>query len=1035
MKLCQTCGQMLAEEITACPSCGSEVAEGRKSIDDYRILDVLHEGYASILCRAVKEGAGAPVMLRIFTPRSGVDEKIAGRLKQELEELKKLPEDYFVQHYEIRKSSDGVWYRISEWIEAESWTNLMASGFFQDYHTAFRLFARIASILEGLHRTGHFIPHLILYDIIPFRNHGKDLQVKIDYKLSRFLDSKMDRPGPMLKKLLISHPDIVNGRPLDTRSDIWSLGKIFVELLTANLEVKDVSKEIEELSLPREAEILIKLMLADDPDLRPRSMAKVEETLTRIKEKDIHEALRRSLEQTPSREIRGIKRWIRLLAVLVILLTTIGLVAWFHFTSQRPEVETELAAYANQYAGSVAFVLVEYWLESDEKVYYRNRTEGTAFLADSDGYLLTNRHVACPWLEDNRLFAVLAGLRRQEIQIRLGYRSYLWFEGQKAFKRLPGLTESEDLEDRYAIEEAYSSVGNRRLTISGVGKAPEKTWQQIKAPLRDDFAVLKIDPVPEGLLPLPLDHGMDPLKVPKLLPVITLGFPLGSRTQEMAINVSVTTGHVRRAFENFLQVDTSLYRGNSGGPLIDIHGKVIGIASSVAVDWAAGPLPVATPLSDLGMVLPITGAAAFLMEIKAGRVKWNGVLDLSVDSKIGQITQLSGDRQWEAARELADKELQTSLNPSLIMAAAMTHFFSGDRPGAAFLFDQAASMDADNGTARLMLYIIDWLNGRSDQNRYRREFLSLDWRSSQEFYAHLVRVIEGLVAEESALAGGYSAGEKSWLHYVVGLRRIGRSPPVENERLFKEAVYLADGTQWIFFLSLSELDRLQKKRLAQLQTPTERNAYQAEIQATDYDVQIRIKGGAEKRSLRTILYTRLKEPMIDTRERREVLGQLLDIDPSDCDILMELIYADAMIGEWDRALDNTRLFLEIPGRENRGRLSVGLLEPELLRMVGRDNESAARLTAFIARTSDNWYRDIAACLQGQLGRDALTKAAAENPVYILTAHMALGLWDEVKGNKDPAIAHYREALSSYMDELPEYRFALERIRFLRQRDE
>ncbi len=74
MKLCQTCGQMLAEEITGCPSCGSEVAEGRKAIDDYRILEVLHEGYASILCRAVKEGAETPVMLRIFTPRAGINE-------------------------------------------------------------------------------------------------------------------------------------------------------------------------------------------------------------------------------------------------------------------------------------------------------------------------------------------------------------------------------------------------------------------------------------------------------------------------------------------------------------------------------------------------------------------------------------------------------------------------------------------------------------------------------------------------------------------------------------------------------------------------------------------------------------------------------------------------------------------------------------------------------------------------------------------------------------------------------------------------
>ena len=88
MKLCQTCGQPVAEEITTCPSCGSEVREGREYIDDYRIDKVLHESHASILCRAVKEGEEKPTMIRIFTPQSGVNEEVADRLRQELEELK-----------------------------------------------------------------------------------------------------------------------------------------------------------------------------------------------------------------------------------------------------------------------------------------------------------------------------------------------------------------------------------------------------------------------------------------------------------------------------------------------------------------------------------------------------------------------------------------------------------------------------------------------------------------------------------------------------------------------------------------------------------------------------------------------------------------------------------------------------------------------------------------------------------------------------------------------------------------------------------
>ena len=99
MKLCQGCGQLLAEDITTCPACGNEVAEGRKTIDDYRIIEVLHEGYATILCRAVKEQTEESVMIRIFSPQSGVDEKIAERLKNELEELQETSRKLFCQAF------------------------------------------------------------------------------------------------------------------------------------------------------------------------------------------------------------------------------------------------------------------------------------------------------------------------------------------------------------------------------------------------------------------------------------------------------------------------------------------------------------------------------------------------------------------------------------------------------------------------------------------------------------------------------------------------------------------------------------------------------------------------------------------------------------------------------------------------------------------------------------------------------------------------------------------------------------------------
>jgi S1-C subfamily serine protease/tetratricopeptide (TPR) repeat protein len=1035
MKLCQGCGQLLAEDITICPVCGNEVAEGRKTIDDYRIIEVLHEGYATILCRAAKDQAEESVMIRIFGPQSGVDEKIAERLKNELEELKKLPENYFVRHFEIRQSSDGLWYRVSEWLDAENWGNLIASGVFQDYRVAFQLFYRIASILEGLHRIGHFIPHLILDDILVIKGDDGELEIKIDYKLSRFFDPKLDRPGPTLQKLLSCHPDIINHRPLDFRSDIWSLGKIFVELLTAEHDSMDFQAEIDALPLPSEIAVLLKTMLADDPNLRPQSMAEVAESLSRVKDEDIESAMgrRREAMQPPVQEIRGLKKRIGQLVLVIGVIAILALLAWFFFVFRQKDPEKIFGEHANRYAKSVAFVLTEYWLSAGEKRVYQNRGEGTAFLVDTTGYLLTNRHVVCPWLEDSNLHLWIRRLVNQQGPLELGYRVFLWFEGEKAFKRLPGLSQSAELDDIYRLSVAFRTDGEPRLAIAGVARSPDRTWQLIRSPLKDDFAVLKIDQVPEGLHPLPLDEKMETLTVPKLSPVIALGFPLGSRTQETTVNVSVTQGHVRRAFENLLQVDTSIHRGNSGGPVIDLRGKVIGIASGVAMDWIAGPVPLPTLLSDMGMVLPINKAVGFLQDLKAGKVKWNGVLDLSVDAKIKKILDLAEKRRWSEAQLLADQELETSFDPTLVLAAATIHFCAGDHEKAGPLFEKALSMDDKNDQARLLLFLIDWLADRSSASPYGRELLALDWRSPHEFYGFLVRVLEGKIAEDRSLNGGYTDQERHWLRYVAALIADRNRDTTKVEKLLQPVVLTTGRENWLHFLALARLEKTQQDMLAGIEDPEGRRQYQAQLDQFNQKFQKSRPQLAERQALLAPLQAKLGRNSLAPEAKQALLEQVLKIDPADGNLLVEMIFYCTMREDWDLALEYAHRFLSLDGRENAGRLQVGLLTAEILLHMGRKEEALAKLENFRQNTEDAWYRLIAECLLGRETEGSLTEKAGESPEYVLTGRTALAFWAEGSGNKKKAIDHYREALGSYMDDMIEYVFAVERIKRLRQK--
>jgi S1-C subfamily serine protease len=1033
MKLCQSCGQLLAEDINTCPSCGSQVAEGKKAIDDYHIIEVLHEGYATILCHAVKKQTAEPAMIRIFTPHSGVDEKIADRLKNELEEIHKLPEEYFVRHFEIRKSSDGLWYRISEWLDTENWGNLIASGVFQDYKVAFRLFRRIALILDGLHRTGHFIPHLILDDILVIKGGNEELQVKIDYKLSRFLDPKLDRPGPTLKKLLSCHPDILQQRPLNLQSDIWSLGKIFVELLTAEHQSDDFQAEIDTLTLPPEIEVLLKAMLADDPSLRPQSMAEVVESLARVKEEDIEAAMRRRREamQPPVQEIRSLKRRIGQLVLIIGIAAVLAVMAWFFFVYRQKDPDKIFGAYANRYAKSVAFVLTEYWLSSGQTRLYQNRGEGTAFLVDRSGYLLTNRHVACPWLEDGNLLLQIQRHLGDGNPLELGYRIFLWFEGAKAFERLPGLSQSTELEDIYSLAAAYRTDGTPHVEIVGVARSPDRTRLLIQSPLKDDFAVLKIDPVPQDLPPLPLDENMQALKVPKLSPVIALGFPLGSRTQEASVNVSVTQGHVRRTFENLLQVDTSLHRGNSGGPIIDIDGKVIGIASGVAIEWAAAPIPVATLQSDMGMVLPINKAAIFLQQLKAGNVKWNGVPDLSVDAKIKFILDLAEEERWSEAQALADRELQKSFDPTLVLAAAMIHFCAGDYQRAGSLFEKALSLDEENDQARWMLFLIDWLSDPSVTSPHRQELRVLDWRSPHELFGYLVRVLEGGITEQSALRAGYTDAERNWLRYVVALMAGRQNNPPKAEMLLRQAALTTGRENWLHFLALSRLAQIRQQKMAGFQDPADRRQYQADLDRFAAQLAESDRELTQRQSHLAPLRARLSQGSLDAETKRTLLKQILEIDPGDDGLRVELAFYCAVNEDWDEALQYAGSFLALDGRESAGRLRAGLLVPEILNAAGRAEEARAALETYLNTTQDGWYRLIAECLLNRQKETPLAGRIAESPEFMLTGYTALGFWAEGAGDKKKAIEYYREALGSYMDDMIEYAFAAERIKRLR----
>ena len=132
--------------------------------------------------------------------------------------------------------------------------------------------------------------------------------------------------------------------------------------------------------------------------------------------------------------------------------------------------------------------------------------------------------------------------------------------------------------------------------------------QVIGVDVKTDLALLQIQ-LPQGVIPLDLGDS-DTLRVGDL--VLAIGNPFGY-AHTVTSGIISAKGRVigAGAYDDFLQTDAAIHPGNSGGPLIDIRGRVIGINTAVS---AEGP--------NIGFAIPINLARTIIKDLlRFGKVK------------------------------------------------------------------------------------------------------------------------------------------------------------------------------------------------------------------------------------------------------------------------------------------------------------------------------------------------------------------------------------------------------------------------------
>jgi len=128
-----------------------------------------------------------------------------------------------------------------------------------------------------------------------------------------------------------------------------------------------------------------------------------------------------------------------------------------------------------------------------------------------------------------------------------------------------------------------------------------------------------------------------------------------------------------------------------------------------------------------------------------------------------------------------------------------------------------------------MLFLTDWLADRSTGSPYGQDLLALDWRSPHELFGYLVRGLEGRFAEDRFLRGGYTDYERHWLRYVAALVAGMNHNTVKAEKLLQPVVLTTGRENWLHFLALARLEKIQQQNLAGIDDHEARSQYQAQL--------------------------------------------------------------------------------------------------------------------------------------------------------------------------------------------------------------